>query len=137
MLDKLNMIKRKFNREVVFIRSDNEGSFSIAFRDEFKSLGITFEESAPDTLGQNGHAERKGKMLTIKARALRIEVELPHYLWVEAIHTACYLANRTSMAKHGQTWPENTFRISHKQQASSITSEGLRLQGLCPKASYS
>lgn len=40
-------------------------------------------------------------MLATKARALRIEAGLPHFLWVEAIHTACYLANRTPMAKHG------------------------------------
>ena len=70
-------------------------SFDTTFREEIKGLGITLEPSSPDTPEQNGHAERKGKMLAIKARALRIEAELPHYLWVKAIHTACYLANRT------------------------------------------
>ena len=105
ILNTIAMIKRRFKRDVVFIRSDNEGSFNTAFRDEIKGLGITLEPSSPDTPEQNGHAERKGKMLAIKARALRIEAELPHYLWVEAIHTACYLANRTPMAKHNWKTP--------------------------------
>ena len=105
ILDTIALIKRRFHQDVIFIRSDNEGSFSNAFRDELKGMGLTLEESASDTPAQNGHAERKGKMLAVKARALRISAGLPHYLWVEAIHAACYLANRTPMAKHSWKTP--------------------------------
>lgn len=100
ILDTITLIKRQFHQDVVFIRSDNEGSFSHAFEKDLKNLGITLEESAPNTPAQNGHAERKGKMLAVKARALRIGADFPHYLWVETIYAACYLANRTPMAKH-------------------------------------
>ena len=105
ILDTIALIKRRFNRNVVFIWSDNEGSFSNTFRDELKGMGLTLEGSASDTPAQNGHAERKGKMLAVKARALRISASFPHYLWVEAIHAACYLANRTPMAKHSWKTP--------------------------------
>lgn len=105
ILDSIAMIKRQFKQDVVFIRSDNEGAFSNAFKDELISMEISLEESAPDTLAQNGHAERKGKMLGIKARALRIEAGLPHYMWAKAFYTACYIANRTPMGKHSWKTP--------------------------------
>ena len=105
ILDSIALIKRRFKHDVVFIRSDNEGAFSNAFKDELISMGISLEESAPDTPAQNGHAERKGKMLAIKARALRIEAGLPHYMWAEAFYTGCYIANRTPMEKHSWKTP--------------------------------
>lgn len=67
-------------RDVLLIRSDNEGSFSDILKDELKGMVITLEESASDTLAQNGHAERKGNMLAINAKALRIGANLPHYM---------------------------------------------------------
>ena len=70
ILDSIAMIKRRFKWDIVFVRLDNEGAFSNTFKNELTSLGITFEERAPDTPVQNGHAKRKGKMLAIKARAL-------------------------------------------------------------------
>ena len=69
ILDSIAMIKRRFKRDVIFIRSDDEGAFSNSFKNELTSLGITLEKSAPDTPAQNRHAKRKSKMLAIKARA--------------------------------------------------------------------
>lgn len=41
----------------------------------------------------------------MKARALKIEADLPGYFWNEAIRTAGYIANRTPMQKHGWKTP--------------------------------
>lgn len=96
----INLIETRFSRKVVFIRSDGEKSLGGEFEKFLISKGITFEVSAPDTPAQNGHSERKGGILAMKARALRIDAGLPTNLWPEIIKTAGYLANRTPMAKH-------------------------------------
>ena len=57
--------------------------------------GITFEPSAPDTHAQNGRAERFGRLIMEKARAMRLSANLPHKLWREIISSATYLYNRT------------------------------------------
>lgn len=105
ILDSIAMIKRRFNYDVVFICSNNESSFSNVFKDKLRSLEITLEESVLNTPAQNGHAERKSKMLAIKARALQIGADFPHYLWTKAFYTACYLANWTPMEKHARKTP--------------------------------
>lgn len=68
-------------------------------------VGITYEPSAPDTPAQNGHAERKGGVLDMKAQALRIEADIPGHLRNEAIRTAGYITNRTPMRKHDWKTP--------------------------------
>ena len=99
------LIKQRFNGTVVFLRVDGETSLNLNFQDELKELGITYEASAPYTPAQNGHAERQGGVLAMKARALRIEAGLPANLWNEAIRTAAYIANRTPMHKHNWKTP--------------------------------
>ena len=99
------LIKRRYNGTVVFFRVDGETSLNLDFLDELKELGITHEATAPYTPAQNGHAERQGGVLAMKARALRIEAQLPAYLWNEAIRTAAYIANGTPMRKHDWKTP--------------------------------
>ena len=129
ILDTISLIKVRWNRDVVFIRSDNEKSYSNDFKNELQRRGITLESSAPETPAQNGHAERKGKMLVIKARALRLEADLPHYLWPEAIHTACCLANRTPTAKHGWKTPFELV-MGNKPQLSHLKIYGCKAYAL-------
>ena len=83
------------------------------FMNFLDSHGITYEPSAPDIPAQNGHAERKGGVLTIKARALRIEGGLPQYIWNELYRTAGYIMNRTPMRKHNWKIP---FELVTKQK---------------------
>ena len=96
----INVIKTRFNATVVFLRSDGERSLGNEFNDLLVETGITHEPSASDSPEQNGHSERKGGILAMKARAIRIDAGLPTFLWPELIRTAGYLANRTPMKKH-------------------------------------
>lgn len=105
ILDAIERVKRRYDGVVIYIRSDNEGSFSNEFIAEIEAMGITFEFTAPDTPAQNGHSERKGKMLVIKGRTMRLGADLPHYLWVWAFVCAVYIANRTPTEKHGWKTP--------------------------------
>ena len=96
----INLIETRFKVEVVFIRSDGERSLGNNFSDLLLEKGITYESSTPDTPEQNGHSERKGGILAMKARAMRIDAGLPIFLWPEIVRTAGYIANRTQMKKH-------------------------------------
>ena len=101
----INIIKTRFNATVVFFRSDGERSLGGEFDDLLVETGITHESSAPNSPEQNGHSERKGGILAMKARALRIDAGLPIFLWPELVCAAGYLANRTPMQKHGWKTP--------------------------------
>ena len=84
----------------MFIRSDGERSLGNNFNDLLVEKGITYESSTTDTPEQNGHSERKGGILAMKARAMRTDAGLPIFLWPEIVCTAGYIANRTPMKKH-------------------------------------
>ena len=96
----INLIETRFKAKVVFIRSDRERSLGNNFNDLLVEKGITHESSTPYTPEQNGHSERKGGILAMKARALRIDAGLPIFLWPEIVRTAGYIANRIPMKKH-------------------------------------
>ncbi|SLM34863.1 Ribonuclease H-like domain [Lasallia pustulata] len=100
LLDAVTNIKVQFNAQVIFIHTDNETSLDMEFQAELSAQGITIEISAPDTPAQNGHSERKGGILSTKARTMRVAAGLPTYLWPEIMCAAGYIANRTPMQKH-------------------------------------
>ncbi|KAF4311103.1 Integrase catalytic core [Botryosphaeria dothidea] len=95
ILDILSMIERRFDALTAFFRTDGERSLNTAFKAELKRRGIIIEVSAPYTPAQNGHAERTGQSIIIKARAMRIGANLPERLWPETVLAATYIHNRT------------------------------------------
>ena len=96
----IKIIQTRYNGKVVFFRTDGERSLGKDFEDLITELGISYEPSAPNTPEQNGHSERKGGVLSMKARAMRIDAGLPNYLWPWIYKTAGYIMNRTPMQKH-------------------------------------
>jgi hypothetical protein len=89
-------LKKQFNITVKVIESDNE---IVTVKTEVSrwctSQGIKLEPSAPDTQAQNGGAERSGGVIKEKARAMRLDANLPWELWPEITRAAVYLYNRT------------------------------------------
>jgi hypothetical protein len=53
--------------------------------------------TCPDTLAQNGVAEHKNKHLLEVAHSLMLTINVPKFLWSEAVMTAAYLINRMSL----------------------------------------
>lgn len=96
----INIIATRYNGKTVFFWSDGEKALGLEFGNFIAGKSIIYEPSFPDTPAQNGHFERKGRVLATKARALRIGAGLPTYLWNEHMRTAGYIANRTPMQKH-------------------------------------
>jgi hypothetical protein len=56
--------------------------------------GIIYQTTCPRTPSQNGVVERKNHHLLEVARSLMFQMNVPKYLWSEAVMTATYLINR-------------------------------------------
>jgi len=56
--------------------------------------GIIHQTTCPNTPPQNGVAERKNRHLLEVARSMMFQMNVPKYLWSEAVLTAAYLINR-------------------------------------------
>ena len=81
MRQNINLIKIRFNDEMMFFRSDGKKSLKNEFREFISDMKITYESSTFDTSAQNGHSEKKKHLLCMKTKALRIKTGLPEYLW--------------------------------------------------------
>jgi hypothetical protein len=90
----VTLMKTQFNIVVKTIETDNE---IVTVKPEVacwaENRGIRIEASAPDTQLQNGGAERLGGVIKEKARAMRLDANLPWPLWPEIVRTAVYLNN--------------------------------------------
>jgi hypothetical protein len=100
----------QFGTTVKVIESDNE-IFTVKADVErwCTSKGIKIEPSAPDTQAQNGGAERSGGVIKEKARAMRLDANLPWDLWPEITRAAVYLHNRTPNYKNQWRTPYEVF----------------------------
>jgi hypothetical protein len=92
--DAVNWLQLRYNLPVMVVRLDHEMSRNKT-KQWLNSRGTSFERCAPDTHEQNGTAERVGRMIMEKARAMRLSGKLPHALWREIVAAAAYLYNRT------------------------------------------
>ena len=106
--DFVNWLKDRHKLEVKVIRSDNEMN-QIKIKAWCRSQGITFETCAPDTHAQNGTAERFGRLIIEKARAMRLSANLPHKMWKKIVAAAIYLYNRTPRLSNGWKSPYEAF----------------------------
>ena len=52
------------------------------------------EKTIPETLQQNGVAERINRTFNERARSMRLHARLPKTFWADAVSTAAYLINR-------------------------------------------
>ncbi|WVZ96342.1 hypothetical protein U9M48_041997 [Paspalum notatum var. saurae] len=84
-----------FNTQVRIIRTDNGTEYvNNEFATFLSAEGILHQTSCPDTPPQNGVAERKNRHLLEVARSMMYTMNVPKFLWSEAVLTTTYLINR-------------------------------------------
>jgi hypothetical protein len=89
------MIHTQFSATLRVLRSDNGGEFvNQRFRTYFDNHGLIHETSCPQTLQQNGVAERKNRHILETARALLHGNHVPTRYWPDAVSPAVHLLNR-------------------------------------------
>ncbi|KAF7571810.1 hypothetical protein PtrM4_093100 [Pyrenophora tritici-repentis] len=88
-------IQRQFEYTVVVFRIDSEPGYRELLYDVCKELSIKIKARAADTPAQNPNAERAGRVIVERGRALRILSGLPKELANELIITTAMLLNVT------------------------------------------
>jgi hypothetical protein len=90
------LVKNQFNTRIQIIRTDNGTEYvNKEFNSFLSAHGILHQTSCPDTPPQNGVAERKNRHILEVARSLMFTMNVPKFLWSDAVLTATYLINRT------------------------------------------
>ncbi|MBW0541090.1 hypothetical protein O181_080805 [Austropuccinia psidii MF-1] len=94
-------------RQVV---TDNGGEFiGNNFKTLFENEGIECLLTAPHTPQQNPFSEQANRTLLKRTRCLLLDSKLDHSWWGEALSTAAYLLNRTTLASIGFKIPFSLF----------------------------
>jgi len=119
--DFCTLVKIQFNAQVQTIRTDNGTEYvNKEFSSFLSANGILHQTTCPDTPPQNGAAERKNHHILQVARSLMFTMNVPKFLWSEAVLTATYLINRTPSRILGMKTPcemllgENKFVVPPK-----------------------
>ncbi|PWA72457.1 Integrase, catalytic region, Zinc finger, CCHC-type, Peptidase aspartic, catalytic [Artemisia annua] len=104
-------IENQNDIKVKQIRTDNGTKFKNqdleCFCDE---KGISQNFSSPYTPEQNGVAERKNRTLIEAARTMLNGSVLSKHFWTEAVKTACYTQNRSTIVKRHNKTPYEVFK---------------------------
>jgi len=89
------LVANQFNARVPVLRTDNGTEYmNNEFRSYLSDQRIIHQTTCPGTPPQNGVAERKNRHLLEVARSLMFQMNVPKYLWSEAVMTATYLINQ-------------------------------------------
>jgi hypothetical protein len=86
-------IQRVFNFDVVAIHVDGEREFDNDLAEICSQLGIMYKLTPSEHLEQNGLIESHNRVVTLRARAMRLEANLPKKLANEMYKSAVYILN--------------------------------------------
>lgn len=105
------MVETQFQSKIRILHTDNGTEYINDVLGQFlKDKGILHQSTCVNTPQQNGIAERKNKHLLEVTRALMFSMNVPKYLWGEAILTATYLINRLPSRVLNFETPLNVFQ---------------------------
>ena len=109
--DFCSLIGNQFDARVKVLRTDNGTEYvNNEFESYLSAQGILHQTTCPDTPPQNGVAERKNRHILEVARSLMYTMNVPKFLWSEAVMTAVYLINRTPSRLLGWKTPYEMLR---------------------------
>nr|GEY84452.1 hypothetical protein [Tanacetum cinerariifolium] len=95
-----------YSRYTWRVRTDNGTEFKNKnLAKFFDEVGITQQFSTARTPQQNGVVERRNRALVEAARTMLTFVNLPSFLWAEAIAIACFIQNRSIIHKRFNKTP--------------------------------
>jgi len=126
--DYVALIKRQYGCDVKILRLDGEKSLDKRFIEWANRKGIKIERSASYTPEQNGAAERSGGVIIARARLLRIDSQLPKYLWPEFVQTAADLINISPSRQLGWKSPLEKLQIALERPITNQRSRIARLK---------
>lgn len=109
--DFCSLIGNQYDARVKVLRTDNGTEYvNNEFCSFLSAQGILHQTTCPDTPPQNGVAEMKNRHILEVARSLMYAMNVPKFLWSEAVMTAVYLINRTPSRLLGWKTPYEMLR---------------------------
>ncbi|CAJ2668438.1 unnamed protein product [Trifolium pratense] len=97
-------VEKQCEKQIKIVRSDRGGEYYGRYTESGQATGpfakflqehgIVAQYTTPGSPDQNGVAERRNRTLMDMVRSMRSNVDLPQFLWTEALKTAAYLLNR-------------------------------------------
>jgi IS30 family transposase len=94
--DFCSLVENQYDARLKLLRIDNGTEYmNNEFQNYLSAQGILHQTTCPDTPPQNGVAERKNRHILKIARSLMFTMNVPKFLWSEAVMTVVYLINRT------------------------------------------
>ena len=82
-------------RTIKTLRTDRECEYlSKQFRELYENKGIHRQLTIPETLQQNGVAERRNRTLLEMVRSMMAQAYLPISFWGDALMAVAYILNR-------------------------------------------
>ena len=91
------LVERETGATIQILRTDRGGEFmSREFKEFCDTHGIKRHMTAPYSPQQNGVAERRNRTLMEMTRSIMKAMNVPHYLWGEAVRHSTYLINRVA-----------------------------------------
>lgn len=128
------LVENQTGKRIKALRSDNGGEFcSDSFDHYLRQNGILHQRTTPHCPEQNGSAERLNRTIVEKARCLLFDANLDKRFWAEAVNTAVYLYNRTSIAGLMYKSPFEKW-FGHKPDISHLRIFGSKTMVHIPKA---
>lgn len=105
------IIEAEAKTTIKTLRTDRGGEFtSMEFREFCDKTGIQRHLTAPYTPQQNGVVERRNRTLLEMVRSILKHMEVPNYLWGEAVRHACYLINRVATRTLSDQTPYEAYK---------------------------
>ena len=94
-IDFHKLVVNQYNACVKIFRTDNGTEYvNKVFTEYLSNCGIIHQTTCPGASEQNGLAERNNRHLLEVTRCLMMAMNVPKFLWSEAVMTAAYLINR-------------------------------------------
>ena len=105
------LVEKDVNKVIVTLRTDRGGEFtSRNFQDYCSNNGIRRHLTAPYTPQQNGVVERRNRTLMEMTRNMLKAMNVPNYMWGEAVRHATYLINRVPTRALKNQTPYESFK---------------------------
>jgi transposase InsO family protein len=109
--DFCSLVENQYDARIKLLRTDNGTKYvNNEFQNYLSAQGILHQTTCPDTPPQNGIAKRKNRHILEIARSLMFTMNVPKFLWSEAVMTAVYLINRTPSRLLGWKTPYEMLR---------------------------
>lgn len=104
------MVENKMEHKIKTFRTDRGGKFcSSVFNEFYEKSGITRHYTAPYTPQQNGVVERRNRTVVAMARSILKGMNMPLYLWGEAVRHSIYLLNRLPTRALSKKTPQQAW----------------------------